>query len=121
MLELTLKDPEWDPHSTDFVQLEQRYFDSLVRFKEVGDKERRRIYNIPQNSLAFKAESHVNQPSQSDAVLAGISPTLIEGNFAKSVRDNVNIKDVIHIDVRQASAMTGKRAYPVTPEDLVIR
>eukprot|EP00957_Ditylum_brightwellii_P138781 10578742-Ditylum_brightwellii.AAC.2 len=27
--ELTLEDPEWDPHSTDFAQLEQRYFDGL--------------------------------------------------------------------------------------------
>eukprot|EP00957_Ditylum_brightwellii_P129329 9865906-Ditylum_brightwellii.AAC.2 len=119
--ELTLENPEWDPNSTDFAQLEQRYFDGLGRFKEVGDKERRRVYSISQNSLIFKLESHANQPSQSDVVLAEISPTMIEGNFTKSLRDNVNANDVIDTDVRQTSAMSGKRTYLVTPEGLVIR
>eukprot|EP00957_Ditylum_brightwellii_P074639 5671724-Ditylum_brightwellii.AAC.1 len=67
-------------------------------FKEVGDEKIRGIYNISQNSLAFKAESYVNHSSQSDAVLTEISPTLIEGNFTKSLRDNVNVKDNIDID-----------------------
>eukprot|EP00957_Ditylum_brightwellii_P025952 1962277-Ditylum_brightwellii.AAC.1 len=91
--------------------------DSIRRFKEVGDQERRKIYSISQHSLVFKDESHVNQPSQSDAVLAEISPALMKGNFAKSLRHNVNAKDVINTDVRQTSAMTGKRTYLVTPED----
>eukprot|EP00957_Ditylum_brightwellii_P104809 7988880-Ditylum_brightwellii.AAC.1 len=80
--------------------LQSEYDDANIRrFKEVGDKERRGIYSILQNSLTFKAESHVNKSSQSDAVLAEVSPTLIESNFAKSLRDNDNVKNFIETDV----------------------
>ena len=120
-LELTIEDPEWDPHSPDFAQLEQRYFDGLGRFKEVGDEEKRRIYSLSRNSLTFEAESYVNQTCRSVAALAEISPTLIEGDFAKSLKDNVNVFDVMSKGDRQSSAVTGKKIYSVTPEDLVKR
>eukprot|EP00957_Ditylum_brightwellii_P137524 10484465-Ditylum_brightwellii.AAC.1 len=75
----------------------------VQRSRAQGKKED--IQHIPE-FLTFKAESYVNQPSHSDAVLAEISPTLIEVNFAKSLRDNVNVKDVIDTDVRHTFAMT---------------
>eukprot|EP00957_Ditylum_brightwellii_P044188 3352919-Ditylum_brightwellii.AAC.2 len=88
----------------DFAQLEQRYFDGLGRFKEVGDKKSRRIYSISQNSLTLETWSFMSI-----------------NHLRVMQRDNVNVKDIIDTDVRQTSAITGEMTYSLTPEDLVIR
>ena len=110
-IHLTASEPEWNPHSEEWSELEGTYYDSLGRFRDLGDKRRIYAINAPKQNPLHRANIIAQSVSQCSAVLSEISNTLVEDEFYDTLKDTVNI----------SVSTTSNRSSTIRPQDLMKR
>jgi hypothetical protein len=91
--ELTYESPDWDPQTTAFDEQETAMTDRLGHVRPTGDRRTHRIISSvnSENVDRARAQDVVERTSQCSAVLADISNTLLDDDFLRSLRQNVNV------------------------------
>jgi hypothetical protein len=123
--DLTSFTPDWNPHSLSFAQQEENMTDQFGLLREprtrryTRDIATIRVENhVNENSLN-RARQHGSYNSQCSSVLSDISNTLNDDEFAKALRESVNVPYSSNLEDRKmSSAATGNRKSVITPEIL---
>ena len=110
---LTAHDPDWEPNSAEWAELEDRYYDSLGNFK---DSEERHTYTVVSDPVRSRqlAAATADRLSQTSALFSEVSPTLVHSEFVQSLKQNVQVSSI-------ALVKSDQPKYRITPELLMKR
>jgi transposase len=91
--ELTYESPDWDPQDPALEEQEAAMTDRLGHVRPTGDRRKSRIISSVncENVARTQAQTVADRTSQCSAVLADISNTLVDDDFLRALRQNVNV------------------------------
>jgi hypothetical protein len=91
--ELTYESPDWDPQVSTYEEQEEGMTDRLGHVCPTGDTRKHRlIFSVACEDVArTQAQTIADRTSQCLAVLSDISNTLLDDDFLRALRQNVNV------------------------------
>jgi hypothetical protein len=112
-LTLTAETPEWDPHSLDFADQEERMTDDYGQIREIRHDRRARTI-CAMGISAVRTENTRRECSQSACVLGEISNTLNDDTFIQGLNRHVNVS----VTMLEVAATVSKPKNVISPERL---